>query len=79
MAVIFFFFVSLDSFSSDCGGFVSLEESDPYFERNKAASVTSPNYPKQISQGKICRWAIKVRCGTLRGKRHRNVLYNYRL
>nr|XP_022312335.1 uncharacterized protein LOC111117490 [Crassostrea virginica] len=48
---------------SDCGGYVHLQDSDPIFERDRDVTVTSPNYPGQISVGKICRWAITAPAG----------------
>jgi hypothetical protein len=41
---------------SDCGGYLYLEE-DSVTE----AFITSPNYPDQTGQGKICRWVVKVK------------------
>ncbi|XP_048771441.2 uncharacterized protein LOC125677425 [Ostrea edulis] len=38
----------------DCGGYIDLEEYGVL-----EASVTSPNYPDQTGQGKICRWVVK--------------------
>ncbi|XP_056003285.1 uncharacterized protein LOC125661191 isoform X1 [Ostrea edulis] len=48
---------------TDCGGYVILEENDISLEQDKDVSVTSPNYPDQISLGKICRWVIKAPVG----------------
>ncbi|XP_061190204.1 uncharacterized protein LOC133198071 [Saccostrea echinata] len=45
---------------SDCGGFVYLKENDVVLDQSKDVSVTSPNYPGPVGQGKICRWAIKA-------------------
>lgn len=45
------------------------------------ASVTSPNYPDQTGQGKICRWVVKVRKKDNRGTLYDHVRiykqYNY--
>ncbi|XP_062596234.1 blastula protease 10-like, partial [Saccostrea cucullata] len=45
---------------TDCGGYVYLKENDLVLEPNKDVTVTSPNYPGPIGQGKICRWAVKA-------------------
>lgn len=47
--------------NTDCGGFVHLKENDPSLERDRDVTVTSPNYPGSVGQGKICRWAITVK------------------
>uniref|UniRef100_K1QWZ9 Metalloendopeptidase n=1 Tax=Magallana gigas TaxID=29159 RepID=K1QWZ9_MAGGI len=47
----------------DCGGFIHLKENDPSLERDSDVTVISPNYPGQVGQDKICRWAITAPAG----------------
>ncbi|XP_062585892.1 uncharacterized protein LOC134247569 [Saccostrea cucullata] len=44
---------------SDCGGIISLKEASILGE-NKDVFITSPNYPGQAGQGKVCRWVVKA-------------------
>lgn len=39
---------------------VTLKDGSFDFGVNKDISVSSPNYPGPVGQGKICRWVVKV-------------------
>uniref|UniRef100_A0A8W8MGF7 Metalloendopeptidase n=1 Tax=Magallana gigas TaxID=29159 RepID=A0A8W8MGF7_MAGGI len=44
----------------DCGGYLTLKEGTADLGVNRDISVSSPNYPGPVGQGKICRWAVKA-------------------